>query len=175
MLSKREVCTLLLTSPHFLNPPAPGHHCARASENFWGVLWICLLHSSSSFLWQNSYPCVLSLDPATHQAGCWHPPFYFPRGRADSQACGVPVDWRFGWPSVRAHNRLPELIFAAIGGAHRAPARYKREGIYVYLWLIHVHVWQKTTKFDTAISLNKRTGENKCLWECGEKGTFVHC
>ena len=25
--------------------------------------------------------------------------------------------------------------------------RFQREGIYVYLWLIHVEVWQKTTKF----------------------------
>ena len=122
MLSEREVCTLLLTSPHFLKPPAPGHHCAGASENFWGLtLWICLLHSSSSFLWQNSYTCMPSLDPATHQAGCWHPPFYFPRGRTDSQVCGAPVDRRFGWPSVLAHNRLPELIFAAIRGVHRVP------------------------------------------------------
>ena len=31
--------------------------------------------------------------------------------------------------------------------------RFKREGIYVYLWLIHVQVWQKTTKFCKAIIL----------------------
>ena len=31
--------------------------------------------------------------------------------------------------------------------------RFKREGIYVYLWLIHVDVWQKTTKFCKAIIL----------------------
>ena len=29
--------------------------------------------------------------------------------------------------------------------------RFKRKGIYVYLWLIHVEVWQKTTKFCKAI------------------------
>ena len=29
--------------------------------------------------------------------------------------------------------------------------RFKRDGIYVYLWLIHVEVWQKTTKFCKAI------------------------
>ena len=29
----------------------------------------------------------------------------------------------------------------------------QREGIYVYLWLIHVEVWQKTTKFCKAIIL----------------------
>ena len=31
--------------------------------------------------------------------------------------------------------------------------RFKREGIYVYLWLIHVEVWQKTAKFYKAIIL----------------------
>ena len=29
--------------------------------------------------------------------------------------------------------------------------RFKREGIYLYLWLIHVEVLQKTTKFCKAI------------------------
>ena len=29
--------------------------------------------------------------------------------------------------------------------------RFKREGIYVYLWLIHVEVRQKRTKFCKAI------------------------
>ena len=31
--------------------------------------------------------------------------------------------------------------------------RFKNEGIYVHLWLIHVEVWQKTTKFCKAIIL----------------------
>ena len=31
--------------------------------------------------------------------------------------------------------------------------RFKREGIDVYLWLIHVQVWQKTAKFCKAIIL----------------------
>ena len=31
--------------------------------------------------------------------------------------------------------------------------RFKREGIYVYLWLIHVEVWQKTTQLCKAIIL----------------------
>ena len=31
--------------------------------------------------------------------------------------------------------------------------RFKREGTYVYLWLIHVDIWQKTTKFCKAIIL----------------------
>ena len=31
--------------------------------------------------------------------------------------------------------------------------RVKREGTYVYLWLIHVDVWQKPTQFCKAIIL----------------------
>ena len=31
--------------------------------------------------------------------------------------------------------------------------RYKREETYIYLWLIHVDIWQKTTKFCKAIIL----------------------
>ena len=31
--------------------------------------------------------------------------------------------------------------------------RFKREGTYIYLWLIHVDVWQKPTQFYKAIIL----------------------
>ena len=31
--------------------------------------------------------------------------------------------------------------------------RFKTEGIYVYLWLIHVDVWQKSTQYCKAIIL----------------------
>ena len=31
--------------------------------------------------------------------------------------------------------------------------RFTREGLYVYLWLIHVAVWQKPTQFCKAITL----------------------
>ena len=31
--------------------------------------------------------------------------------------------------------------------------RFKREGTYVYLWLIHVDIWQKPTQFCKAIIL----------------------
>ena len=38
---------------------------------------------------------------------------------------------------------------------------YKREGTYVYLWLIHVDVWQKPIQYSKAIILqlkiNKKT------------------
>ena len=35
--------------------------------------------------------------------------------------------------------------------------RFKREGIYVYLWLIDVEVGQKTTKFCKAIILQLKS------------------
>ena len=31
--------------------------------------------------------------------------------------------------------------------------RFKREGTYVYLWLSHIDIWQKTTKFCKEIIL----------------------
>ena len=37
----------------------------------------------------------------------------------------------------------------------------KREGTYVYLWLIHVDIWQKTTKFCKAIILQFKKKTNK--------------
>ena len=39
--------------------------------------------------------------------------------------------------------------------------RFKREGTYVYLWLILVDVWQKTTKFCKVIILQLK---KKCLY-----------
>ena len=39
------------------------------------------------------------------------------------------------------------------GGGREVGESFKREGIYVYLWLIHVEVEQKTTKFCKAIIL----------------------
>ena len=45
--------------------------------------------------------------------------------------------------------------------------RFKREGIYVYLWLIHVDVWQKPTKFCKLIILqlknNKTNKQTKII------------
>jgi len=39
--------------------------------------------------------------------------------------------------------------------------RLKREGMYVYLWLIHVEVWQKPTKFCKAIIFQLKNKLNK--------------
>jgi len=46
--------------------------------------------------------------------------------------------------------------------------KFKRERIYVYLWLIHVEVWQKTTKFCKAIILqlkNKSIFKNNFIFK----------
>jgi len=39
--------------------------------------------------------------------------------------------------------------------------RFKKEGTYVYLWLIHVEIWQKTTKFCKAIILQLKNNFKK--------------
>ena len=47
--------------------------------------------------------------------------------------------------------------------------RFKKEGIYVYLRLIHTEVWQKTTKFCKAIILQEK---NKLIEKiCWKNGT----
>ena len=38
-----------------------------------------------------------------------------------------------------------------------AGGRFKREGTYVYLWLMHVDVWQKPTQYYKAITLQLKT------------------
>ena len=48
--------------------------------------------------------------------------------------------------------------------------RFKREGIYVYLWLIHVEVWQKTTKVCKAIILQLK---NKLLKKIFKSSDFL--
>ena len=40
--------------------------------------------------------------------------------------------------------------------------RFKTEGMYVYLWLIYVDVWQKTTKFCKAIILQLKKKKRIC-------------
>ena len=51
--------------------------------------------------------------------------------------------------------------------------RFKKEGIYVCLWLSDVDVWQEPTQDGKAIILQlKRCTNNKCWRGYGEKGTF---
>ena len=41
--------------------------------------------------------------------------------------------------------------------------RFKREGTYVYLWLIHIDVWQKPTQQCKAIPSIKKKKKDVCL------------
>ena len=55
--------------------------------------------------------------------------------------------------------------------------RFKREGICVYLWLIHVEVWQKTTQFCKAIILQlknklKRIKKRESTCHAGDPGSI---
>ena len=49
----------------------------------------------------------------------------------------------------------------------------QREGTYVYLWLIHVDVWQKPTQYCKAIipqlKINKQTNKQTEVLAAGEK------
>ena len=45
-------------------------------------------------------------------------------------------------------------------GAREVGGRFKREGTYVYLWLVHVNVWQKPTQFFKAIILQLKKNFN---------------
>ena len=46
--------------------------------------------------------------------------------------------------------------------------RFKREGTYVYLWLIHVDVWQKTANYCKATTLQLKIKHifKKSGWRC---------
>ena len=39
--------------------------------------------------------------------------------------------------------------------------RFEREGTYIYLWPVHVDVWQKPTQFCKAIILQFKKNEKK--------------
>ena len=66
---------------------------------------------------------------------------------------------------VQSHDILESTVGwdgSEMGG------RFKREGTYVHLWLIHVDIWQKTTKFCKAIIL-----QFKKIKKSGGKGSTV--
>ena len=44
--------------------------------------------------------------------------------------------------------------------------KFKKEGVYVYLWLIHADIWQKTTKFCKAIILQFSSVAQSCPTLC---------
>ena len=54
---------------------------------------------------------------------------------------------------------------------------FKREGTYVYLWLIHVDVWQKPTQHCKAIILQLKILKNTLFKKIKKKkaGSFPSC
>ena len=53
--------------------------------------------------------------------------------------------------------------------------RFKREGPYVYLWLIHVDVWQKPTQYCKAVVLSHFSCFRPCNpMDCRLPGSSVH-
>ena len=56
-------------------------------------------------------------------------------------------------PYVSGNPNRVSVSTSRGGMGREMGSRFKREGISVYLWLIHVEVLQKTTKFSKAIIL----------------------
>ena len=54
---------------------------------------------------------------------------------------------------VKSRTRLGDFHFQRAEMEWEVGRRFKREGAYVYLWLIHVYVWQKLTQYCQAIIL----------------------
>ena len=50
-----------------------------------------------------------------------------------------------------------------MGGGWEVGRRFKREGTYVYLWLIHADVWQKPTQHCKAIIVQLKIKLKKIL------------
>ena len=50
------------------------------------------------------------------------------------------------------------------GGCDGVGGRFKREGTYVYLWLIHADVWQKPTLHCKAISFQLKINKLKKIY-----------
>ena len=48
-----------------------------------------------------------------------------------------------------------------VGMGWKVGGRFKRKGTYVYLWLVHVDVWQKPTQYYKAIILQLKI---KLVW-----------
>ena len=76
-------------------------------------------------------------------------------GKGNMETCitihKIDSQWEFAVGSGNS-NRGPVSIWRG-GMGREMGERFKREGINVYLWLIHTEVWQKTTKFCKTIIL----------------------
>ena len=90
------------------------------------------------------------------------------KGRRERIRCMARVTWKFTIPYLKeiANGNLlydsgNSKLYDKKGGIEREMGRRsRREGTFVYLWLI-LHVWQKTTKFCKAIILQLKNKEAK--------------
>ena len=84
--------------------------------------------------------------------------------RVERVRCMERVTWKLTLPYVKyiAHGNFLSGSGNSNRGSVSTPrrgtgremgGRFKREGVYVFLWLIHVEVSQKTAKFCKAITL----------------------
>ena len=95
MWSSRDLLKSLLVGRYLLPPEV-----LLLSGVFSHLVWIHLVHSSCSLLWQNSSAFMSFLVPTTHQAGSWKPLFCFPEGGATAHVCGFPLasrPWSVFW------------------------------------------------------------------------------
>ena len=77
---------------------------------FSDLVWIHLLHTSCSLLWQNSYVCMSSLELTILQAGCLKFLFCFPEGGTAALLCDFSSAHR-PWPVVWM-NSLSSIIYS---------------------------------------------------------------
>ena len=63
--------------------------------------------------------------------------------------------------SVTTKGGGMELAMAGGRGDRGCADRFKREGTYIYLWLIYVVVWQKSTQYCKAIILQLKINFKK--------------
>ena len=69
--------------------------------------------------------------------------------------------------SMAQETQTGALYQPGAGMGKEMGGRFKREGIYVHLWLIDVEVWQKTVKFCKAIILQlKNNHKLTCICRC---------
>ena len=83
------------------------------------------------------------------------------RGNVNITICKIESQWEF----AVLHRELNLVLCDNLEGWDRweMGGRFKREGTYVYLWLIHVDEWQKLTQYCKA-NINKKL-KKKCVFK----------
>ena len=104
--------------------------------------------------------CRAAMEKQTQRTDLWTQGL----GRREKAKCMERVTWKLTLPYIKQIvNR--NLLYGS-GNSNRGSVtiqrggmgwemgrRFRREGTYVYLWLIHADIWQKPTKFCKEIIL----------------------